>query len=74
MSTYETLRRTIPVTACPTSVGIFMLFFMLLPIEVILVGALADGTGVRTERLMWDLCVGSTSSKGLAQGNLLTET
>ena len=41
---YETLRLSIPVTNCHTDIGIFMLFFMLLPIKVILVGALAYGT------------------------------
>lgn len=44
MITCETLRLSIPVTNCHTSVGILMLFFVFLPIEVILVGALADGT------------------------------
>ena len=70
----EAPRLSIPVTNCHTSVGIFMLFFMLLPIEVILVGTLADGTRVRAERRMRDLCVGSTSSMLLAQSDLLAGT
>ena len=74
MSACKPLRRSIPVTTCHTSVGIFMLFFMLLPIEVILVGALADGTRVRAERLIQQLCVGSASSMLLAQGDLVTGT
>ena len=71
MSTCETLRISIPVTICHTSVGIFVLFFMLLPIEVILVRTLADGAGERAERLMWSLCASSISSILLAQSNLL---
>ena len=74
MSACETLRLDIPVTTCHTSVGIFMLFFMLLPIEVILVGTLADGTGERAERLVWSLCAGSISSILLAQSDLLAGT
>lgn len=71
MSASETLRLDIPVTTCPTSVGIFMLFFMLLPIEMILVGTLANGAGERAERLMWSLCSGSISTILLAQSDLL---
>ena len=74
MRTRESLRLSIPVTTCHASVGIFVLFFMLLPVEVILVGALTDGTRVRAEGLMQKLCVGSISSMLLAQGDLMTGT
>ena len=74
MRTRESLRLSIPVTTCHAPVGIFMLFFMLLPIEVILVGALTDGTSVRAEALMQNLCVSCMSSMLLAQGDLVTVT
>ena len=74
MNAYESLRRSIPVTACHTSVGIFMLFFVFLPIEVILVGAGADGTRVRAARLIQILCMWSISSMLLAHRDLMSGT